>query len=396
MKKFPSEYSNPEDAADHVISELLGFSVEVQLGVHASFDSELKACVDFEETEIQKTIQNLVYEINDISIDRITASKKRETLLTKFRENLKSVDEAEKLGSSGSAAQLMQTQKKISEELSLKSEELSKLEIDRGHLSARVAVFYLHGIGFNKNVDHAESFFVNATKQGYPPEELIKQGSEECEFLAAQKEANLGRSSYEGNKKGLEKDVTRAIFHCAKALFYGGVNDKIIKILTEEPRVDETTWCLEQSTPLSCDEILEVFEGMSQHPGTKAKLTGRDEKFSARLVETSKENLSLEDVERISKKLSEISGDEKGESVSMKKIGEIMGEKKREKNGVKFFSQLVDWACKTPSTSCHASYAARLMELGKNLVKAVGSAVESFADRISNKLKSVRDDGNTR
>ncbi len=31
MKKFPSEYSNPDDAADHVISELLGFSVEVQL-----------------------------------------------------------------------------------------------------------------------------------------------------------------------------------------------------------------------------------------------------------------------------------------------------------------------------------------------------------------------------
>ena len=88
MKKFPSEYSNPDDAADHVISELLGFSVEVQFGVHASSDSELKACVGFEETEIQKTIQNLVYEINDISIDRITASKERETLLTEFRKNL--------------------------------------------------------------------------------------------------------------------------------------------------------------------------------------------------------------------------------------------------------------------------------------------------------------------
>ena len=97
MKKFPSEYSNPDDAADHVISELLGFSDEVQFGVHASFDSELKACVGFEETEIQETIQNLVYEINDISIDRITVSKDRDVLLEEFRKNLKSVKMAENL-----------------------------------------------------------------------------------------------------------------------------------------------------------------------------------------------------------------------------------------------------------------------------------------------------------
>lgn len=248
-------------------------------------------------------------------------------------------------------------------------------------------MFYLHGIGVDQNFDHAESFFVNATKQGYPPEELIKQGSEVCELLVAQKEADLGKSSYKGNKKGLEKDVTRAIFHCAKALFYGGVNDKIIKILTEEPEVDETTWRLEHSTPLSCDEILEVFEGMSKHPDTKEKLTGRDEKFSARLVETSKENLSLEDVEKISKKLSEISGDEKGESVSIRKIGEIMEEKKLEKSGVQSSDQIADWDCKTPSTSCHVSYVARLMELGKNLVKAAGSVVQSFVDRVSSRSK---------
>lgn len=391
MKKFSLEYSNPDDAADHVISELLGFSVEVQFGVYASLDSELKSCVGFEEVEIQETIQNLVYEINDTSLDRMNVSKEREELLEKFKKNLTPKTGGELTPTD--EAFVMSAQTQISEKLSLKSEELSKLEIDRGHLSARIAVFYLHGIGVERNYECAETLFVNAVKQGYPPEELIKQGSDECQLIVAQKEARLGGSSYRGDdKRNLEKDVTHAIFHSAKALFYGGVSNNVIKILTEEPQVDETTWRLEQSTPLTCDEILEVFEGMSKHPDTKAKLTGCDEKFAARLVETSKEKLSLEDVEKISKKLSEISGDEKGESVSMKKIGEIMKEKKREKDGIKSSDQVVDWACKTPSTSCRVSYVARLIELGKNLVQAVGSAVESFVDRVSGRSKLGHDD----
>lgn len=390
VQKFLTEYSNPDDAADHVISELLGFSVEVQPGVYTSHDVKLESVIP-EGPEIKSAIQRFVWEINDVLFDRREISRDRDELLKEFRENLQEDGKARMEAKVDE--ELIKIQEKISEKLRLKSEELSKHEIDNGHLAARLAVFYLNGIGFDKNLNFAETLFLEANKQGYPPEELIKQGSEGCKRIAAKKEFRLGNSSYKGDEEGLEKDVAHAILHFARALSYGGVNNKIIGVLTGEPEVDETSWRLEQSTPLTCDEILEVFDGMSKHPNTHAKLVGSDEKFSARLVETSKQDLSLEDVEKISKKLSEIRGDEKGESVSMKRIGEIMEEKKREKDAAQPASQIVDWDCKTPSTSCHVSYAARLMELGKNLVKAIGSTIESFVDRVLSRSNSSRGDG---
>jgi hypothetical protein len=397
VQKFLTEYSNPDDAADHVISELLGFSVEVQPGVYTSHDVKLESVIP-EGPEIKSAIQRFVWEINDVLFDRREISRDRDKLLKEFRGNLqeegKARMEAEKAERPYIVdVKLIQIQEEISEELRLKSEELSKHEIDNGHLAARLAVFYLNGIGFDKNLDFAETLFLEANEQGYPPEELIKQGSERCKMIAANKEFRLGKSSHKGDKKGLEKDVAHAILHFARVLSYGGANNKIIEVLTMEPEVDETSWRLEYSTPLTCDEILEVFEGMSKCEDTRTKLTGFSEKFAARLVETSKQDLSLEDVEKISKKLSEISGDEKGKSVSMKRIGKIMEEKKREKDVVQPASQIVDWDCKTPSTSCHVSYAARLMELGKNLVKAIGSTIESFVDRVLSRSNSSRGDG---
>ncbi len=70
MNKYSSEYSNPDDAADHVISELLGFSVEVDSGeyVYKSHDLDLKCCrTDLQDEGIQKGIQGLVSALNSVT-----------------------------------------------------------------------------------------------------------------------------------------------------------------------------------------------------------------------------------------------------------------------------------------------------------------------------------------